>query len=135
MADIRTVEKYSRLESERSALKDKLARVEDEIKKLREPVLDYFQHHGIQHHSCHGRTLYLRRELWAGKLDEKTAPEDCVRILHATGFDDLAPNKVSWNTLSALFREREKNGDEAVPEALRGHFVASESFKIGSRKS
>ena len=134
MADIRTVEKFSRLEGERAELKSDLAKIEAEIKKLHGPVLTYFQAHGVQNMACEGRTLYLKRDVHAAKVNAKTDPEDLVRILHATGFEDLAPHRVSWQSLSALFREREKNGEEAVPEALQSHFTIAEQFKVGSRK-
>jgi hypothetical protein len=129
------VREYARLRAERGELEDRLAALKAKLEELEPLALDYFQEHGVDRLSLDGVTLYLRREVWAGKCEGVTA-DQAVDALHRFGFEDFAQPRVNYQGLSALFREREREEgiEGAVPEALREVFQAVESYRIGARR-
>lgn len=133
MTDIRTVETYCKLENERTALEDQLAAVKAKLDDLRPGVLDYFQSHGLDKLSSAGRTLYLRRELWAGRADG-VSPADLMVALDEAGLPEFAERSPKMQSLTAYVRELDRDGAE-IPERLRGVLVANEVFKLGSRRA
>jgi hypothetical protein len=133
MADIRTVKKYALLEQERLEVEARLSRLKDEQDSIRDDVLEYFSRQGIQKLSVEGRTLYLKREVYAAKVDKEMAAELVVKALQEAGFEEFAGRSVSWNSLSAMLREREALGEEPVPPALKAVIELHEKFKVGSR--
>lgn len=133
MTDIRTVERYAKLENERTALEDQLVAVKAKLDELRQGVLDYMQSHSLDKITSAGRTLYLRRELWAGRA-EGVSPADLMVALDAAGLTEFAERAPKMQSLTAYVRELDRDGLE-LPEPLRGVLVANELFKIGSRRS
>ena len=125
---------YAALENERADLEAKLEAVKAKLDALRPAVLAYFQERGIDRVSAHNRTLYLRRELWAGRADG-VSPEVACAALKAAGFDEFVREGVVTQSLTAFIREREREGEAAVPPSLAGVIEAKEVFKVGSRKS
>lgn len=133
MTNINTIERYAKLENQRSELKDELTAVEAKLDELRQGVLDYMQSHSLDKITSAGRTLYLRRELWAGR-PENVTPEDLSRALSDLGLDDFHADAPKMQALSAWLRELDKSG-EKMPEGLTPYLVANEVYKIGSRRS
>ncbi len=133
MTDIRTVERYAKLENERTALEDQLVAVKAKLDELRAGVLEYMQAHSLDKVTSAGRTLYLRRELWAGRA-EGVSPADLMVALDAAGLTEFAERAPKMQSLTAYVRELDRDGLE-LPEPLRGVLVANELFKIGSRRS
>lgn len=133
MSSMEPVKRYAQLEGERLELEDRIKKIKSEQEQIREQVLGFFQEEGVESVKLPDRTLYLQRRLDAGKA-EGMSTEECIRALQSRGFEDLAPLRVDWQRLSAVFREREKGGEEPVPEALRGVFEPKESFRVGSRR-
>lgn len=133
-ADIRVVRRYAELENERADLEDKLKAVKAKLDEMAEPVLAYFQRQGIDRTTIDGRTLYLRRDLYAGRAEGVT-PEAACETLKAAGFGEFVKEGVVTQSLSAFLREREKNGEPAVPPSLAGMIVANEVYRVGSRRS
>lgn len=133
MTDINTIERYAKLENERASLEDALTAVKAKLDELRDGVLAYMQAHGVDRLTSAGRTLHVRRELWAGRPDGVTA-EDLASVLDALGMDEFHADAPKMQALSAWLRELDRDGRE-IPEALRGVLVANEVFKVGSRKA
>lgn len=133
MTDINTVERYCKLENERTSLEDQLAAVKAKLEDLRPGVLDYMQSHSLDKLTSAGRTIYLRRELWAGRADG-VSPADLMAALDAAGLAEFAERAPKMQSLTSYVRELDRDGAE-MPEALRGVLVANEVFKIGSRRS
>lgn len=77
-----------------------------------------------------GYTIYTRRTLWAGADDKAAAYEALV----AAGFDDYAQRTFNTQSVSALFREWDKSGEEP-PAELAAAFKVGEKFQIGMTKS
>ena len=133
-ADIRTLKKYVDLENHRSKIEDELKSVKAQLADLEAGVLLYFERQGLDRATLDGRTLYLRRDLYAGR-EEGVDAERAIEALEAAGFGDYVKRGIVTVSLSALFREREKDGEPAVPAALVGVMVANEVFRVGSRKA
>lgn len=133
MSTFDLVKRYAQLESERLALEEQASKKKAEQDAIREQVLDWFQGEGVESVKTPERTLYLQRRLDAGKA-EGASTEDCLRALQSRGMEEYAPHRVNWQGLSAVFREREAEGEEPVPEELRDLFAAKETFRVGSRR-
>lgn len=135
-ADIRTVRKYAQLENRRAELDDELKAVKAQLADLEPAVLSYFQRQGMQSTKMEGRTLYLKRELYAGRADGIESEFAC-EALKSAGLGEFVREGIVTNSLSALLRERDREHgyEQAVPEPLRGVIVANEVHKVGSRRA
>lgn len=133
MTDINTVEKYAKLENDKASLEDQLAAVKAKLDDLRPGVLEYFQSHSVDKLTSAGRTLYLRREIWAGRPDGVT-PQQLSRVLDDLGMDEFHEDAPKMQSLSAWLRELDRDGKE-IPPGLQPVLVANEVFKLGSRRS
>lgn len=76
-----------------------------------------------------GRTVYLRRQLWAGAADKAAAHDALI----AAGLAEYASKGFNTNSVSALFREWDRDGIEP-PAELRGVITTGERFSIGVTK-
>ena len=133
MSDIRSVESYAELANEKADLEEKLEAIDAKLKDLTQPVLDYFARHGLDRLTVQGRTLYPRRDIYAGRM-EGVSPEEAAEVLKKAGLDEFVKEAPVMQSLSAFFREREKRGEAAVPMGLATTFVANETWKVGSRR-
>lgn len=77
-----------------------------------------------------GYTIYSRRTLYANAKDKPAAYEALI----AAGLDDYAQKGFNATSVSALFREWDKNGEDP-PAALAGLFDVGERYQIGMTKS
>lgn len=77
-----------------------------------------------------GYTIYTRRTLWANAQDKQAAYDALV----TAGLEDFAQRTFNVQSVSGLFREWDKNGEEP-PAALAGVFTTAERFQIGMTKS
>lgn len=127
---------WAELDQQRAALEAEVKKVKAQLAELEPRVLEHFERNGIQSIKAGGRTVYLERKLWACKAEGVEAPgKDLHDILARAGYPEYASEGVSWQGLSAFFREREKDGEEPVPAELREWFGVSEQFKIRGRKA
>lgn len=77
-----------------------------------------------------GYTIYSRRTLYANAPDKAQAYEALI----AAGLEDFATRGFNATSVSALFREWDKNGEQP-PAALGDVFTVAETYKIGMTKS
>lgn len=131
--DIRHVKKYAEKLNEKIQLDTQIKAVSAELEKLSDGVLKYFQHQGIDRVSVEGRTLYLRREVFAGKGVEATTDEICEQ-LRTMGLEAYTGKKVSYPGVSAYIREQEDAGFalKDIEQQFDGKIRIAEVFKIGS---
>lgn len=104
-------------------------RAVDELKDVRaaleEQLLEQFGEAGVSSVKVGGRTVSMRRDIYAKILD----PERLHEALRAAGFGDLIQPKVDSTKLSALVREFDR-GDVECPDELAEVVTASEKFSI-----
>lgn len=127
-----SLQQYAKAADRKADLEAELLEVKAKLTKLEPLVLDWFQREGVQNIRINGRTLHLRRELWAGRA-EGVSNDDAIEALQAAGLDDFAAPRINTQKLSAWCRERDAEG-EALPPEFEGVLVVNEKFKVGSRK-
>ena len=131
--DSRTLKRFAKLDKLKRELKKKIEANEADLKEVEPQVINYFQRMGMDNAKIDGVTIYLRRELWAGK-NEAISSETFHDALTANGLGDYVKPKVNTQQLSAYVRELDARG-EKLPVALEGIIKTSEVFKVGTRKS
>jgi|TARA_Y100000310_G_scaffold340907_1_gene438267 hypothetical protein len=143
-ADIRTVKRFAILNDEKKSLDKQLADVKAQMKSLEPSVIEYFERQGMQSANVEGSTVYLRRELWAGKADDVTNDQMHTAVIGTEWEGAVAP-RMNTQTMSAFMREIEaqmkaegtmpNDLQHVIPEPLRPFLKLNELFKLGVRKS
>lgn len=114
------------LNGEKDALEARLKEINADRERVTQSILDRWSEDGTQSIKLDGKTVYLRRSVYAKVLDR----EHVAEALREAGLDFmLTPNT---NTLSAWLREREENG-EPIPPGLDGIVGTFERFALGVR--
>lgn len=126
----RKVARLVALKKEQDELDDRLAVIAKEAKTLKAWLAERFAEEGIQRINKDGRTVYLHRSLWAGAPDKAAAHEALI----AAGLTEYATKGFNSNSVSALFREWERDGVEPPPE-LAGIITTGERFEIRVTRS
>lgn len=111
-------------------LEDDLKAVKEKISVAEPVVLAEFQREGVDKITLHGTTLYLRREIWAGK-EPGIESDVAIKALIDAGLDEYAAPKINYSSLSAYFRELDKE-NEPLPAALVGVLRPVEKFRLGT---
>tara|TARA_R110002167_G_scaffold361610_1_gene580101 strand:+ start:1372 stop:1767 length:396 start_codon:yes stop_codon:yes gene_type:complete len=121
---------FAILSTKKKDLKNELKVVEEEMSAYQEGLLTHFEKNGIQSIKQNGMTIYLKKQLWAGKEEGVTGAE-AVEALKEAGLEDyIGP---STQGLSAYLRELDANG-EGIPQVLQGKIKLTERFTISTRR-
>jgi hypothetical protein len=122
---------FAVLSAKKKDLKGELKAVEDELSSYQEGLLTHFEKNGIQSIKQNGMTIFLKKQLWAGK-EEGVTGAVAVEALKEAGLEDyIGP---STQGLSAYLRELDANG-EGIPKELEGVIKLTERFSISTRSS
>lgn len=125
-----TVE-YADLLDEKADLERRLKVVSAKLGERQAGIMAWFEQQGVTSvRVAGGRTLYLRRELWAVKEDG-VSTERAVLALKEAGLDEFAKPGVNTQGLSAYLRELDRD-QKPLPGPLVGVIRAAETFKVGS---
>lgn len=118
------------LDNRKAELEAELEEVKRERGQLQELLIDQMAEQGLQSLKADGRTIYVRREIWASAQDIKALEE----FPATAGF--VKPS-VNGNTLSAYVRElpRDEWDTPLVPDQIKDAVRVSIVNKIGSRKA
>ena len=98
--------------------------------------MEYFADAGIQSTKLEsGRSVFIHRQLWAGKADEDMSGAEIVTALQASGLGDLGT--ANWSSLSAWCREQDRDADNMpiLPDGLAGVITVTERVEPRSRKA
>ena len=125
---------FVELVDEEAELKARLKEVTEEKAIVGAEVLAFFEQQGVSKITVDGRTLFPKFTRYAGKLDEAST-EAVLAALHEYGWEDYAPERVNWQGLSAVFRERDDEGLDPVPEDLRKVLALSSRPEVGHRRA
>jgi hypothetical protein len=121
---------FVELNRRRRALEAELDEVKGKLADLQSALLDDFGDAGISSVKAQGATVFIKRELWASPADG-----DYQRASYAlinAGLGHFVQPRFNTNTLSAYFRELEKDG-QPIPEALKETFNLTEKFSLQIR--
>jgi hypothetical protein len=118
------------LKKESEELEERQTVIDKRRKQIEAFLLDAFaENPGLKRLNIDGRTVYLRRQLFAGAKDKDAAYEALI----AAGLGDYATRGFNTNSVSALYREWERDGTPPPPE-LAGVIHTGERFSIGVTK-
>lgn len=147
LTGINAVKKYAGLFREKREIEQRLKALEPGMKELEGVVIDYFQKHGVDRQAIDGTTVYLRRELWAGREEAIENDAACAALV-AAGLPDYVEPRFNTMKLSAYVRELDKQDEHADARdrkpgdaffeshpGTRGVIKVSEVFKVGARNS
>lgn len=125
------ITEFVELVNEEKDLKAELAKLTEIKNDLQEIILAHFEKNGIQNQKQNGTTVYLQKQLWAGR-EEGVTNQEAAQALKEAGLEEyIGPTTQS---LSAYMRELDKEGEQ-IPEQLRGKIKLTEKFTIKSRRS
>jgi len=116
---------------EEKGLKAELKIIGEAKSKLQEIILKHFEKNGIQNIKQNGATVYLKKDIWAGR-EEGVTNEEAAQALQDAGLSEYVG--LATQSLSAYLRELVREGEQ-IPEKLRGKIKITETFKIQSRSS
>ena len=147
--DTEILRQFAENERTRAQLKADLESADLEKARLQTIIVAMYSEEGVESQRIKlgdgtSRTIYIRRELWAGHQGDAQALCDALK---GTGYENYVKEIFNVQSLSSLVKEMaaEFHGLpdvkmlsveqilEAVPEDIRAQLKVSEIFKIGSR--
>lgn len=145
--DSHTLKRFVKLDNELRTAEEKVKKLKAEIEKLEPGVMKYFQRMGQQSATIGGLTVYIRKQLWAGREQGVTA-DAAYEKLQSAGWGEYATRGFNTQELSARVRELEideRKDDEPVdplelvksrlPKMLQGIIKITEKFSVQTRKA
>ena len=133
--DLDKAEQLIKLKEIKTRLTKELKNVSKSIKEVEEVLLDQFSASPINKISLFGKTLSVKRMLWAGihkqheDEDTKITYERACNMLKKMGLEDFVGERFMPQTLSGYVRELDKEGFP-VPEQWEGIIKVAEKFTI-----
>lgn len=124
---------YAALTKEKGELNAALNGVTRRMGELEPTVLDYFAQHGVNQVRVEGVTLYPLRQQFA-RMKPDTDRDTASQALRDAGLGDYVSETFNLNSLSAFFREAERNGEELHP-AVHAAFDVIDKWRVGARTS
>ncbi len=141
------LKEFVALEDEEDALKATLKVIGTRLAELSESLTQQFVQDGIQSTRIDGRTVYLRRDIYASAKDGNK--EAVVAALKACNLGQYVKEDYNANSLKAYVREMVREAEEqaraegrviddpakALPEHLAATLNISTVFSVSSRRS
>ena len=124
------VKRIVAIKNELDELDGQMKALKAEYDKLEPEVIEYMSSEGIQNLAVDGRTVYVKRQLWASVNQGNPAALD---ILRDNGLSDFIEEKVNSNRISSFVREFEKN-EEEIPGWCRDALNITEKYSVGMQK-
>lgn len=146
---LKNAKTYAELDAKKKDLENRLSAVKRELAQIEEQLLDEMSEEGVPSLKINiensdgtqsTRTVYQRRELWAGYAEDFTKQDLCEALKHA-GLEDMVTETFNTNTLSAYIREYDENNQSTeeivkqLPAEIQPYIKVSEKYKIRTRKS
>ena len=128
---ITALDQFVALKDRKADLERQLRLVKDELAPLEQALLEEFAAEGVsgKRHAGTGKLVSITRKVWA-RATGGDKPAAC-EALRAAGLDEHVGESFNTNSLSALFRERLREREDAgeivtdvaelLPPELRGH--------------
>jgi predicted nuclease with TOPRIM domain len=138
------VNEFIELDEQRKGKEGEVEKIKERMAELEPEIMKRFENAGMQSmKSKMGRTIYIRRELWASAAEG--AEVLLLETLKAIGLGDMVKEKINTQTLSAYVREVEKdsfNGQavdpveliKVLPDQLQPALKVTQKFSLRTRK-
>lgn len=120
--------RYVELTTQKRGMEAEMRKLNDELSKLQEIILEDFTESGMNKCSVDGMTLYLS-EIQTVKVIDKTALR---QALLANGFEDLL--SCNANTLRSLVNSYEEEAGKPLPEDIAAAVERDSVFRLNARK-
>ncbi len=130
---INQVKRFVQLTKQKRDLATEAKAVNEELAKLQEPVLEYFNEQGMQSMNIDGMTLFIGSKLYAKRCVDISV-EEAIKALQEAHLDTFTAPAINTQGLSKYFREAEDNGEE-VPSCLEGKIDVNRYYEVVARKS
>jgi hypothetical protein len=121
---------FAGLKHRRDKLEAELDSVKARMGQIEPTLLTFFADHGMQSIKLDGVTVYVHRRIFASATDGNKSR--AVRALRTAGLKELVQTGYNTNSISAIFREWERDGIEPHP-SMRRAFTIVEKFTIQAR--
>jgi hypothetical protein len=121
------VNKLVELTMKKRALEAEAKEVAAEIAEIEESLLEQFGEAGISSVRAEGGTVSMSRQLWA-TCREGNYERACA-ALRAAGLDEFVQPRFNANSLSAYFRELDREG-KPIPAEIDGAIDLAERFSL-----
>jgi len=142
--NITQVKQFVALADEKAELDQRLKQVEADMKALEEALLAQFQESGTQSVNVDGRTVSLRRDLFASPKDGDR--DAVIEALKMTDLGQYVKEDYNGNSLKAYVREMvraaeaERGGPladlaDALPEPLRAVLAVYVKYSVRATRS
>ncbi len=123
--DMQKLKEYVGLDSLRRELEDRLDEVKKKMEPLNEELVENFIQAGVQSTKFMDKTVYIHTQLWASVKEE--SKQIAAAVFKNNGLGDLVKEAVNAQTLSAYFRELQKEEKEGPIEIQEITKVTMES--------
>ncbi len=124
------LQEFVNMDKQKRELDTDLKQIKKRLEELEPVLLDQLAQAGIQNMKIDGVTVYILRQLWAQAL---ASNEEICEALRAAGLQDYVKEGYNSQSISAYFRELEKQ-DEPLPSELAGKIGTTEKFSLRTRK-
>jgi hypothetical protein len=122
-----SVNKLVELTIRKRELEAQVKEIAHEIAEVEESLLEQFGEAGISSVRAEGGTVSMSRQLWA-TCREGNYERACA-ALRAAGLDEFVQPRFNANSLSAYFRELDREG-KPIPAEIDGAIDLAERFSL-----
>jgi hypothetical protein len=122
------LKEYARLRRVEKELGTEASAIKEQADTLEQELLEEFAESGLQKMTVDGSTIYLRRDLWASRINGATALDVCEAFEKA-GLTQFVTTNYNSNTVSAWLREIDASGEQ-MPESVAQVLGAAEKFSL-----
>ena len=125
------IKRIIQLKKELDELDAKTKKLKAEFDALEPEVISYLEQEGLDRVTMDGKTVSVRRQLWASVNKENPFALD---ILRDQGLADFIEEKVNSQRISGFVREFEKNGQD-IPTWCNDALNITEKFNVSVVKA
>lgn len=127
------IKRFVELTKTKRQLEAEVKLINADLKKLQDPVLEYFHEQGIQSTSIDGMSVFISSKLYAKRCPDVSL-DDAIHALQEARLDSFTAPAINTQGLSKYFREAEEIGEE-VPSCLEGKIDVNRYYEVVARKS
>lgn len=139
LLDLETLTEYANLDARRQELDREAREIAAKLAALEPALLDTMASAGVASVKVAGRTVYMDTRIWAQVVagegeDPAQAKARACQALKDSGHGDLVAESFNHQTLSAVMREMNRDGQD-LPLEWEGALRPNEVVKLRTRKA
>jgi len=126
------LKEFIKLSKEKKDLKCRLNRIDEELEKLEESLLEDFQNIGLSKITLDNSTVYIKKRLFVSPKDGNR--EAVLEALRESELTEFIQENFNTNTLTAYVREQFESGFK-LSQSLEESLKVSEKFTLNVIKA